>query len=42
MRKRVCTQTYEEAERVFVDAQPDLNSLMEHMKRKSGRKRKRD
>ena len=27
------TNIYEEAERVFVDAQPDLNSLMEHMKR---------
>ncbi len=53
LRKRVCeeegvytnirgSRECEEAESVFVGAQPDLNSLMEQMKRKSGRKRKRD
>ncbi len=42
LRKRVSTQTDEEAKTVFVGAQPDLDTLMENMKKRSGRKRKRD
>ncbi len=39
LKKKVCTQTYGEAGRVFVGAQPDLNILMDSIKKIS---RKRD
>ncbi len=42
LRKRVNTQTYEEGEIVFEGALPNLDSLMTTMKKRSGRKRKRD